>query len=499
MKTALRLSVFLMLSNSMLCAQSDWPQFHGPNAQGVAPNGAPPIHFGGDSNLLWKVEVPPGLSCPVVSANRVFLTAQAANRLITLAYDATDGRELWRREAPVEKLESCHPFSSPAASTPCAADGRVLVYFGSFGLLAYDFGGNELWQRPMPTLPTQYGTATSPILASGKLILQRDGNSTNSQLLALDPATGRVLWEVARPLSRESYSTPMVWAHDGLEELIVMGKGRLMSYDLLDGKERWFLTGWGFSAVTTPVAGEGLLFAGGSGTLDPAEPTDPQMTWNSLIGNYDPNKDGLLALEDIPESVGIHLRKDVPKEAPGNYFPVRGMLGWFADTNKDKLISKEEWDEFDGFMKDKRNTDRFVAIRPGGRGNISGSHVAWETTRGLSEMPSPLFYGGRVYWIRDGGLLTMVQPRTGARILDRERVGTGGQYIASPLGAGGHIYIANEAGTVSVLQAGDQLNVLARNPLGESIRATPAIAGDTLYVRSAGHLWAFRDLSKSKR
>src|SRR6185369_16116226 len=186
-------------------------------------------------------------------------------QLITLSYDVRNGRELWRCIAPAEKIEACHDFSSPAASTPCTDDERVYSYFGSFGLLAYDFDGKEVWRRAFERLPSQYGTATSPILAGGQLILQHDGDSTNAQLIALAPTTGKTIWESARPLAGSCYSTPMVWRHDGIEELIVQGKGRVAAYNLAGGLPKWWVKGWGFSAVTTPVAGDGMLFAGGSG------------------------------------------------------------------------------------------------------------------------------------------------------------------------------------------------------------------------------------------
>ena len=95
----------------------------------------------------------------------------------------------------------CHEFSSPAASTPCTDGERVYAYFGSFGLLAYDFTGQEIWQRLLDRLPIQPGTVSSPILAGGHLIRQRDGDSTNAPLVALAPATSKTVWKSTRPLA----------------------------------------------------------------------------------------------------------------------------------------------------------------------------------------------------------------------------------------------------------------------------------------------------------
>jgi hypothetical protein len=488
-----RVSVLLVAIVTQLeAAGSDWPQFRGPNGSGVAAVGRPPVQFGPSNNLSWKVSVPPGLSAPIVWGDRIFLTGVVSNQLFTLAYDRNDGRELWRRMAPARQLESCHEFSSPAASTPCTDGQRVYSYFGSFGLLSYDFNGNEVWKRAFDRLPIQYGTASSPILAGDRLILQRDADSTNAQVIALAPASGETLWEAPRPLAGASYSTPMVWHREGSDELIVQGKGQVMAYDPASGEQKWWVRGWSFTAVTTPVEGGGLLFAGGSGLGDPAEPVDPILNWDDLIARYDTNKDGKLEIEEIPADLSWWRRREIPREVPGNSLNMRWLLGTYADRNKDKVITKEEWEGLIAFSKDKFNADRLVAIRPGGKGDATVSRVAWETTRGLSEIPSPLFYQGRVHFIRDGALWTVADPETGHRVLDRERIGIGGQMVASPIAANGFIYLVNEAGTFAVLRAGDKLDVAGINKLGEHVRVTPAIAGDCLYVRSLGHLWAFR-------
>lgn len=488
----LNLLLGLMVTTSTLAASPrNWPQFRGPNASGIADDAKPPVEFGPDKNLLWKSPAPPSVSSAIVWSDYVFLTGFASDQLVTVAYDARNGRELWRRLAPAEKIEQCHDFSSPAAATPCTDGQRVFAYFNSFGVIAYDFAGKEVWRRPLPTLPVQYGSASSPVLIGERLIVQRDGGTTNSHLLALDPITGRTLWDAARPLARDSHSTPMLWRHDGIEELMVQGKGRLSAYDPATGTPGWWVSGWGFVAMSTPVAGDGFLFAGSSGMGDPTEPDSPELNWSKHIAQYDSNKDGALAIDEVPESVGWQIRPDLPKETPGNYLPIRDLIRWFVDNNKDGIATKAEWDAMDAFSKDKQNADRFVAIRPGGRENATETHVVWETTKGLAEMASPVFYRGRVYIIRDGGLLTVFEPKTGKRIVDRERIGAGGQYVASPIAADGLIYLVNESGTLTVLRAGDKVDVVAVNKLGESVRSTPAIVGERLFVRTREHLWAF--------
>jgi outer membrane protein assembly factor BamB len=275
--------------------------------------------------------------------------------------------------------------------------------------------------------------------------------------------------------------------------LIVKGRGRVAGYDPATGEMRWWVNGWGHAALATAVVGDGLLFTGSRGLGDPSEPPPPELNWEKLVATYDADKDGALAVEEVPANVKWHIRKDVPITAMGNSMSIRNLLKLYIDGNKDGKVTKEEWDAGMSESLSRQQSDRFVAIRPGGKGDVSETHVAWETTKGLNEMPSPLYYRGRLYIVADGGRLSMFQPATGKRLIDREPIGAPGQYVGSPVAANGLVYTVNEAGTVVVLRAADTLDVIARNELGESVRSTPAIVGRTLYVRALERLWAFAE------
>src|SRR6516162_123062 len=155
-----------------------WPQFRGPGGSGVAPEGAkPPTRIGPDANVKWKVAVPPGASSPVIAGDRLFLTGYEGGKLLTLAYRVSDGAELWRREAPAVKIEPvAKDEGTPAASTPVTEGERLVVYFGSYGLICYDTAGKELWKYPLPAGETYlgFGTGSSPVLADGRVVLVRD-------------------------------------------------------------------------------------------------------------------------------------------------------------------------------------------------------------------------------------------------------------------------------------------------------------------------------------
>jgi outer membrane protein assembly factor BamB len=464
-----------------------WSRFRGPNGSGVSDRDKPPITFGPTTNRIWQSPAPVGHSSPTVWSDLVFLTGVEDNALVLAAYRRRDGTRLWKQRAPAESLEKVHPFSSPAASTPATDGERVYAYFGSYGLLAYDFAGKELWRKPLPAPPTEYGSATSPIVFDGKVILQLDGNDGRSALMAFDPRTGDVIWRTARPLQRESWSTPTVWTHDGAHEIITVGTGRVSAYAASDGAARWWVGGLTLAPITVAVAGDGLLFASSRYAGSESDPLDVT-PWDTLVADYDRDKDGQLAVTEPPETDGIVLRREVSKETPGNFLPWRRALA-LCDADKSGIVTKTEYAGMLALLR--ANEDNVIAIRPGGNGDSTASHVAWKATRGIPEMPSPLFYRGRLYFVRDGGMVTSYAADSGTVILDRQRLGALGQYVASPIAADGRIYASSEAGTIVVFRAADTLDVLARNDLGESITATPAIAADTLYVRTARHLWAF--------
>jgi outer membrane protein assembly factor BamB len=149
MKLILIVSIFSTCLH-LSAATASWPQFRGPNSSGVAGKDKPPIRFSAETNLLWKVEVPPGLSSPCLAGDRIFLTAFENEKLFALCSHRRDGKELWRREAPPGEPQEVHKVSSPAVATPVTDGQRVYVYFAPFGLVAYDLSGIEQWRKAVP-------------------------------------------------------------------------------------------------------------------------------------------------------------------------------------------------------------------------------------------------------------------------------------------------------------------------------------------------------------
>ena len=142
----------------------------------------------------------------------------------------------------------------------------------------------------------------------------------------------------------------------------------------------------------------------------------------------------------------------------------------------------------EGFKKS--DAPVLMAVRPG-LSLKNEDRVAWTYSRGIPEVPSPLSYRGKLYLVRDGGLLQCMDTRTGS-VLYRERIGASGGYTASPVAAEDHIYLASQSGTITVIDArSTKLNVLAQNALEEKITATPALVGNSIYIRTDKHLYAF--------
>jgi len=453
-----------------------WPQFRGPGGSGVADEQKPPVEIGPDKNVKWKVSAPTGLSSPIVAGDKLVITAFEDGKLYTIAYDRADGKQAWRADAGAKQIEPFHKTEgSPAASTPATDGERIVSYFGSCGLLCYDLSGKLLWKYEMTPggLPGDFGTGVSPIIADGIVILVRD-QMKDSKIIALDVATGTLRWEKDRQ-SPVSYGTPVVWDTSAGKQVVAAGHARLIAYDLKTGAETWSVLGMPAGPCSSPVAAEGALFYAG---WSPGGPEDKEFRL--------PPFDGLLKMANATEDGFLS------KEKAEKTF-LKDMFNSF-DTNKDGKITRDEWEVVLKFVSEGRNSA--FAVKAGGTGDVTNSHVLWKKTKGMPYVSSAIVYRGQCLMAKDEGRVTAFDAKTGKELYLQERVLAPGRYYASPVAANGHIYFtALDDGVVTVLKAGSSKpEVVVKNPkLGERTAASPAIADDTLYVRTAGHLYAFAD------
>jgi len=140
-----------------------------------------------------------------------------------------------------------------------------------------------------------------------------------------------------------------------------------------------------------------------------------------------------------------------------------------------------------------------VAVKPGGAGNISQTHVAWKGTRGLPYVASPLLYNGRIYFVKNGGMLSSLDATSGKTYYLQERVEAPGNYYSSPVAADGKIYLASVTGKLTVVKAGgEKPEILHQADFGERIYASPALAEDKLYLRTRSNLYAFGRIASAR-
>ena len=422
-------------------ANTNWPQFRGPNASGVAESSSPPSRWNVEAkqNLRWKTAIPGlGHSSPVIWDDRIYVTSAISgkdnpelkvglygniapveddtkHKFMVYCVDKGSGKILWERAAytGVPKVKR-HTKATHANST-MATDGKhVVAFFGSEGLYCYDPNGKLLWKKDFGLLDSgyfmvpsaQWGFASSPVIHDGKVIIQCDVQK-DSFIAALDVKSGDEIWRNPRT-DVPTWSTPAIVG----KQIVVNGFKHIAGYDLKSGMELWRMTGGGDIPVPTPVAGHGLI--------------------------YITNAHGRLA-------------------------PIYAI---------------------------KESAKGDITL---GDGAVSNAHIPWAHLREGGYMQTPVLYGDYLYVCRDHGVLSCYNAKTGERVYN-ERLGTGRTgFTASGVAADGRLYYSSEEGEIFVVKAGPKFEVLAQNPMGEVCMATPAISGDSLYFRTQGHLVAISE------
>jgi outer membrane protein assembly factor BamB len=463
-------------NNQPPTTDASWPQFRGPSASGIADDQHPPTEIGPDKNVKWKVDVPSGSSSPIIVGDKLLLTAFDGGKLYTIAYSRADGRELWRAEAPAAQIELYQKNEGSPAASSCATDGQHIVsYFGSCGLFCYDLAGKELWRHELPTATTlgDFGSGVSPVVADGTVVLLRD-EMKDPSILALDVATSAVKWEKKRQ-SHSGFCTPAVWDAPTGKQIVAPGYGQMIGYSLASGDEVWHVDGMPSVCCASPVvAADNLLYYAGWSPGDASDKDFKMPSFDELLSqnDADTDHDGKLSKEEA--------QKTMIKDFFDN-----------QDQNHDGYLTRDEWEGMLKYIAAAKNSA--FALKPGGTGNITESNIVWQKTAGLPYVSSGIVYGGQYVLVKDGGIVTAYDAATG-EVLYTKRVAAPGSYYASPVAANGNIYLASLAdGVVTVLKAGaPQPEVVVQNPpLGERLSATPAITDNTLYIRTADHLWAF--------
>lgn len=436
MKKLFCLVVALVSATAGVAADLDtWPQWRGPEGNGMAPKGDPPLKWDNTSHVKWKTPIPGrGASTPIVWGDQIFLVTagdtgkQAAaqdipkpdpkfktkttppstyHKFEVLSLDRATGKVRWQKTAAeAVPHEGHHETHSYAASSP-VTDGKFLyVSFGSFGIYCFDLEGKQQWKRDLGRMNTRlgWGEGASPALHGDYLVVPWD-QEVGSFIVCLDARTGQTKWKMDRD-EPTSWATPLIVEAKGKTQVIVNGHNRVRSYDLATGKVLWECGGQTLNAIPTPVVKDGVAIC---------------------MSGY---RGAMVAA--------------VPLDASGD----------ITDTNK----------------------------------------LAWKYDKGTPYVPSPILAGDRLYFTQaNTGMLTCLDVKTGKPLIDRERLPGINSLYASPVGAKDRIYFTGRDGTVVVIKQADKLEVLTANRLGEGIDASPAIVGKQLFLRGDKHLYCIEE------
>ena len=475
----------ILLAVAVVATAGEWPMFRGVNGSGVADVAKAPVAFGPSMNVVWKTALPFGHSSPVITGDLIFLTGaeggervdagrgdkvrDEGGKLFTLCLDRKTGKILWRREAPRPRIERYQKVNSPA-SPSAATDGKnVFIFFADYGLLSYTKDGAERWRAPLGPFNNVNGHGSSPVVYKDLVILVCDQDA-GSFLVALDKNTGKERWRVDRSEVTRSYVTPVVFTpKSGPDELIVPGAYQVTGYNAATGEKLWWVRGFSWQPKSVPVLADGVIYVHGWEGGGEAEAPTETPSWPEALGLYDANKDGRIVQDEID-----------PKMQKSFYL---------LDLDGKGYLAPRDW-EFYRARRAARNT--LLAIRHGGRGDLTGSAVVWRMQKFLPNVPSPLVAGGVVYLVKDGGIFSSVDAKTGAILKQGRLAGALDTYYSSPVMAAGKMYLFSQSGVGTVLKAGAQWEPLAVNDMDEPVFATPAFVDDRMYVRTRGALYCFR-------
>jgi outer membrane protein assembly factor BamB len=487
--TCLPLVALLLLCAPAAAAQTgDWSQFRGPGGLAVADDTPIPTAFGPEANVLWRTKVPAGHSSPCITGGRVFVTGFADGKNAVLALERGSGAVLWTRtfEGPPHP-EYAHPDASPVTGTPVSDGERVIAYLGNYGLVGLDLAGKVLWEKRLPLPRNAFGVGSSPLLFDGLVVVQRDG-APEAAVLVLDAADGSELWRIDRIGFAEAHGTPFLWHNADRDELVLGGSGRLCSYDPGTGEKLWMVPGLTSFPCTTPTADRDTLYYAAWSTpnatgrsfwesafsrsldISDAEIADIALLFKRL----DKNADGKIVLDEVPESRARDSFPFLDRDQSGSW-ELPEMTG--AERTASALT---------------RGENLMVAVARGAKGDDPKDHVRWSWKHGLPYVSSPLLYRGRIWLFQAGGLVSVLDAKSGDPIVDRERLPDRAEYYLSPVGAAGHILAGSAEGTLYLLAADAKELVIEHTAtFDEGLFATPAVLGGIVYLRTPTTMWAF--------
>ena len=450
-----------------------WPRWRGPSGQGLVEGSGYPDTWSDDENVLWKADLPgAGNSSPIVWGDRIFLTtARDSARRSILCLSRRNGELIWEAFAPDAAPEHVNRKNGLASSTPATDGERVYVFLGNQGLMAVDLNGSVVWTRGLGPTGNYHGPVCSPLLTSFRASTPAtDGERVyvflgNQGLMAVD-LNGSVVW--TRGLGPTGNYHGPVCSPLLYKEMVILyldqrrtkrdGKptpGFVAAFDRKSGETVWWTerqetVGWG-----TPVA------------IRAGDRDEIIVHGQYRVYSYDP------ATGKELWSCGGPTSEVIPTPVAGQVIPTpvagHGLL--FCSSGR---------------------AGPTLAIRPGGSGDVTDTHVAWRTSRGSPFIPSPLLYGDYLYTVNDMvSVATCFEARTG-KTMWQQRLGRvmRESFSVSPVAVEGKIFLTNDAGETFVLKAGPEFQLLHVNRLSDQTLASPALVDGRWYIRTSRQLLA---------
>jgi outer membrane protein assembly factor BamB len=480
LKKSLFAIAIILIATSLSLASDEWTQFRGPNGSGVSSTTGLPQEFGPNKNVVWKTELPPGHSSPVLTRDRVFVTAHTKekdnHKLLVICLDRQTGKILWQREVPRTREGRLQNVNGPASPSPVTDGSNVFVFFQEFGLISFDGSGKERWKLPLGPFNMFYGFGASPILVDDKVILPVDQDNPSSYLIAVDKNNGRLKWRVERPVVISGYSTPIIYQpKQGPKQIVIPESFQLSAYSVEDGKRVWWVRGLACEMKSIASHDDEYLYINGWGF--PQNQPGQQISTISFaeaLPRYDKNGDKLIAKTEVSGNEPMDKILSMAFEA--------------FDLNRDEKLDDKDWEIFRAMMASENG---LLAIKMGGQGDQTANAIRWKYQKPVPQVPSTLLYKGVLYMINDSGILLSFDPTTGKVIKQGRLQGAIDKYFSSPVAADDKVYLIGEAGAVSVLKAAGDWEVLAVNELDDECFATPAIADGRIYIRTRSALYCF--------
>lgn len=440
MRNILVSAVFVVGSVAFAFAE-DWPQWRGPRGNGVSSETGLPLTWSDEENVAWKVQLGgAGVSTPIVLGNRIFVTSQVGRGVLRDGNHPTLGG---REGIPGER-------SLGDVASEEAREGEAVFLVEAFRR----DDGRRLWQHQIPAVsPTgelapvhrKVNLANPSPVTDGEHVYAWFGTG---QIAALD-LDGNVVWE--KHLGKDYGAYEIAWGHASsptlYEDLLILlcdhdPASYLLALDKRTGEEKWKADrGKGLHSYSTPTVVPGPegdeLVVNSSERLEGYDPKTGERLWYFVEPNRFP----------IP----------VPSFSEGIIYTSRGY-----------------------------RSGPYMAIRPGGRGNIAQTeHLVWHVATGAPYVSSIVQYQGVIYMASDAGVLQAADAKTGERLFQGR---TGGVFSAAPIAGDGKVYFLSETGAVIVLKASREFEILAQNQMNARFLASPVVSNGQLFLRSDDQL-----------